>query len=174
MCKVIKAFSEIKFPNTKHPVFPDRKSVFTFPTKIWGGKAINIVPDSCTAFGDIRLLPGITQELIEKQIKEKLESLGINNYKFIPIIYVPAVVVDKNEPLVQVLHQNATKTLGKSPVIEGSGPWSDMWMFVEKGIPAVNFGCRGKGLHAKDEYVEIDSVIEVTKIYALTAFDFLR
>jgi len=48
-----------------------------------------------------------------------------------------------------------------------------MWMFVKRGIPAVNFGCEGKGYHDKDEYVEIKNVIDVTKIYALTALDFL-
>ena len=47
-------------------------------------------------------------------------------------------------------------------------------MFIEKGIPTVNFGCDGKGFHDKDEYVEIKSVIDVTEIYALTTLDFLR
>jgi acetylornithine deacetylase/succinyl-diaminopimelate desuccinylase-like protein len=48
-----------------------------------------------------------------------------------------------------------------------------MWMFVDKGIPAVNFGPDGGGVHDKNEYVEIESVINTTKIYALTALDFL-
>jgi acetylornithine deacetylase/succinyl-diaminopimelate desuccinylase-like protein len=29
-------------------------------------------------------------------------------------------------------------------------------------------------MHDKNEYIEIKSVIDVTKIYALTAFDFLK
>jgi len=49
-----------------------------------------------------------------------------------------------------------------------------MWMFIEKGIPAVNFGCDGEGMHDKNEYVEIKSVIDVTKIYSLTALEFLK
>lgn len=47
-------------------------------------------------------------------------------------------------------------------------------MFVERGIPAVNFGCEGLGVHDKNEYVQINSLINVTKIYALTAIDFLN
>jgi len=47
-------------------------------------------------------------------------------------------------------------------------------MFIKKGIPAVNFGCDGGGFHDKDEYVEIKSVLEVTKIYALTALEFFK
>lgn len=173
MVKTIKALSEFEFPKNEHPVFPGRKSVFTFPTEISGGKAINIVPDSCVAFGDVRLLPGVAKEYMEDQIKEKLDQLEIN-YKLTPLVYVPSAVVDKNEKIVQILSKNATQILKKEPVLEGSGPWSDTWMFIQKGIPAVNFGCRGNGLHGKDEYVEIDSVIEVTKIYALTALDFLQ
>jgi len=64
--------------------------------------------------------------------------------------------------------------LKKEPIIEGAGPWSDAWMFIKEGIPAVNFGCDGKGMHSKNEYVELKSVTEVTKIYALTAHDFLQ
>jgi acetylornithine deacetylase/succinyl-diaminopimelate desuccinylase-like protein len=47
-------------------------------------------------------------------------------------------------------------------------------MFIERGIPAVNFGCEGGGMHDKNEYVYIESMIQVTKIYALTAYDFLK
>ena len=47
-------------------------------------------------------------------------------------------------------------------------------MFIKKGIPTVNFGCEGKGFHGKDEYVEIESLINTTKIYALTAIDFFK
>lgn len=95
-----------------------------------GGTAINIVPDSCVAFGNIRI--------------------------------------------VQILKENARKILKRELITEGSGPWSDMWMFVERGIPAINFGCNGEGAHDKNECVNLKSLIATTKIYALTAFDFLK
>jgi succinyl-diaminopimelate desuccinylase len=173
MTKIINALQNFKFPSKKHPVFPGRKNVLTFPTLIVGGKAINIVPDSCSAFGDARILPGITKEFMEKEIRKRINKLGVK-YNLIPIVYVPAVFIRPKEPIVQILKNNTEKILKKTPIIEGVGPWSDMWMFIEKGIPAVNFGCDGKGFHDKNEYVEIKSVIEVTKIYALTAFDFLK
>ncbi len=43
-----------------------------------------------------------------------------------------------------------------------------------KGIPALNFCCDGEGMDEKNECVDLKSVIEITKIYTLTAFDFLR
>lgn len=173
MAKVINALQDFQFPKKKHPIFPGRKNVVTFPTLISGGKAINIVPDSCIAFGDTRILPGITKEFMEKEIRKKLNKLGIK-YKLTPIVYVPAVFIQPKESIVQILKKNTKQILKKEPIAEGSGPWSDMWMFNEKGIPCVNFGCDGGGVHDKNEHVEIRSVIDVTKIYALTALDFLK
>ncbi len=173
MTKVINALQNFKFPSKEHPIFPGRKNVLTFPTLIKGGKAINIVPDYCEAFGDARILPGITKEFMEREIREKLDKLGVK-YKLIPIVYVPPVFINPEEPIVRILKNNAKNILKKEPIAEGSGPWSDMWMFIEKGIPAVNFGCDGEGMHDKNEYVEIKSVIDVTKIYSLTALDFLK
>jgi len=167
MVKVINALQKLKLPAKEHPIFPGRKNVLTFPTLIKGGNAINTVPDSCIAFGDVRILPGVTKEFIEKRIKEKLNKLGVN-YKLTSIVYVPSVFIEPKEPIVQILKNNAKRILKREPITEGAGPWSDMWMFIEKGIPAVNFGCDGGGMHDKNEYVEIKSVVEVTKSAHLT------
>ena len=147
--------------------------LLTFPTIMKGGKAINIVPDSCIAFGDVRILPGIKKEYLEKEIKKHLNKSRVR-YKLTPIIYVPASFIDSKEPIVKILQNNAKQILKRNLFAEGSGPWSDMWMFVGKGIPTINFGCDGAGAHDKNEYVEIKSMIDVTKVYALTAFDFFK
>lgn len=173
MKRVIDALEGFKFPREEHPIFPGRKSVLTFPTLIKGGEAINIVPSSCVAFGDARILPGITEEFMKKEIKKRIDKTKIK-YKLTSIIYVPAVFIEPTEHLVKILKNNVNKILNKEPVVEGSGPWSDMWMFIKRGIPTVNFGCDGGGLHSKNEYVKIESVVNVTKIYALTAFDYLK
>jgi len=173
MTKVINSLQDFEFPAEQHPVFPGRKNVLTFPTLITGGKAINVVPDSCVAFGDTRILPGITKEFMEKEIKKRIDKLEVK-YKLTPVVYVPSVFIKPEEKIVKILKDNTLQILKKEPIVEGSGPWSDMWMFIDKGIPAVNFGCDGEGMHDKNEYVELKSVIEVTKIYALTALDFLN
>lgn len=171
MSRVIESLQNFEFPVTAHRIFPGRKSLSTFPTLIAGGKSINIVPDSCIAFGDMRLLPGVTQKYIENQIKEKLDKLNLD-YKLTTLTYVPSVFIKPEEEIVKNLFKNSKRILNTDPIVEGSGPWSDMWMFIDKGIPAINFGCDGEGMHGKNEYVEIKSVVDVTKIYAFTAIDF--
>jgi succinyl-diaminopimelate desuccinylase len=173
MMKAIDALQDFKFPEKEHPIFPGRRNVLTFPTLIRGGKAINVVPDFCCAFGDARILPGIEKEFIEKEIRKKLDKLGIK-YKLTPIVYIPATFIEPKETIVQILKRNAEEILKSTIGTEGAGPWSDMWMFIERGIPAVNFGCEGGGMHDKNEYVDIKSMVQVTKIYALTACDFLK
>jgi len=171
MSKAIYALQRIDFPADDHPVFMGKKNVFTFPTVIHGGRAINIVPDSCVAFGDMRLMPGMKQNDIENKINQALEAIGIN-YKLTPVVYVPSSLIDSEENIVGVLQRARKEIIGSAASVGGSGPWSDMWMFIQKGIPAVNFGPDGANPHDKNEYVEIQSMIDVTKIYALAALDF--
>src|SRR5258708_12983640 len=70
--------------------FPERKFVLTFPTLIRGGSGINVVPGSCGAFGDVRLLPGTSPEEIKRLITEQLERFSIPNYHFEDLLAEPA------------------------------------------------------------------------------------
>ncbi|MBN1679735.1 MAG: M20/M25/M40 family metallo-hydrolase [Anaerolineae bacterium] len=66
------------------------------------------------------------------------------------------------------------RSLGSPPTILGCGPWNDGWMFITRGIPAIcEFGPNGAGVHAPDEYVELDSLIDTIRIFARVIVDFL-
>ena len=59
MAKIIEALQGLEIPFKQAKMFEGRKPMFTFPTKISGGVAMNVVPALCEAYGDVRLLPGI-------------------------------------------------------------------------------------------------------------------
>ena len=66
------------------------------------------------------------------------------------------------------------EVVGHTPTRLGCGPWNDGWMFISRGIPAVcGFGPNGGGVHAPDEYIELDSLIESTRIVARAVVDYL-
>ena len=44
---------------------------------------------------------------------------------------------------------------------------------ISKDIPSVNCGMSAYNLGGPDEYIEIEELIDLAKIHALTAFDFL-
>jgi acetylornithine deacetylase len=170
MTKAINALSSFPFKKRGGSLFSGRKNVLTFPTFIEGGTSINMVPDYCRAYGDARILPGVSKDFMERTIKGILRKEGIK-FKLSTILYIPASI-KSGGPLVGIVAENAFWIQGRKPKIGTAGPWSDAWLFIKRGIPAINFGCDGNGAHGKDEYVEIESMIDATKIYALTAVDY--
>jgi len=73
------------------------------------------------------------------------------------------------ESIIRAIQRSAEEITGKAPEIVGSTGANDTRFFVLYGdIPAVCYGPSGKGGHGLDEYVNVDSVIQVTKVLALT------
>jgi len=54
--------------------------------------------------------------------------------------------------------------------LAGMAPWTDTALLAEAGIPGVVFGPAGRGLHGREEYVELASVEICARVLAeLTA-----
>lgn len=175
MARVAVALQEMELPYKPARAFPGRIPVFTFPTKISGGKAINTVPDRCVAEGDVRLMPGNSDCQVrlwmEDCLKERCPDVV---YEIKDLVYVPAIEIIKNEEVVERLLSNATEVLKRKPKIAGAGPWNDAWMLVTRDIPTVaGFGPDGGNAHAADEFVDLASLKDVTKIYARTVVEYL-
>lgn len=173
MSRVIEALQGVEIPYKPSRTFPGRKPVFTFPTKISGGTAVNVVPDSCVAYGDARLMPGNSDSQVKMLIVERLQKLGIR-YEIADLMFVPAVEIDAREPLVTTLQSEAAKVLGHAPETRGSGPGTDGWMLVKRDVPTIfGFGPDGSGEHERGEWVDLESLKKVTEVYARTISKFL-
>ena len=121
MARLAQALSEYSLPEIHSQAFPNRKSVLTFPTLIQGGTGINIVPDVCDAYGDVRLLPGLSADEVKKIVVEQLESLSITDYNLDDLLVVPAVETNLQAEIVQVLARAVETVTGVSPRREGAG-----------------------------------------------------
>ncbi|QBD74924.1 M20 family peptidase [Ktedonosporobacter rubrisoli] len=173
MSCLIQALSACTFPHRPSPAFPGRKNVLTFPTLITGGRGINIVPETCDAYGDIRLLPGLAAEEIRATIEQCLAPLEIP-YELQEIVFVPAVETPHNADIVKTLARSVDEISGTSPRLEGAGPACDGWMFSMRGIETIcGYGVRCGGVHGADEWADLDSLRRVTEIYALTILRYL-
>lgn len=166
MAKAVIALQGLEIPHKPSKTFPGRKPVFTFPTKINGGTALNIVPDRCEAYGDVRLLPGNSDSQVKMLIVERLNKLGIS-YEIQDILFTPAVEVDSRELVVESLQKAAKDVLGYVPNTKGAGPGTDGWMFIKRDIPTVfGFGPDGSGIHGRGEWIDLDSLKKITEVYA--------
>ncbi len=174
MARAITALQDLPVPHVKTPAFPGRRPVFTFPTTIEGGTSINAVPDRCVAYGDVRLLPGANADTVEALIREHLDVIPDLDYDLERLIFVPAVEIPPDSEIVKPLVKHTAAITGRTPTTHGCGPWNDGWMFITRGIPAIcGFGPNGAGVHAPDEYVELDSLLDTTRIYARAVVDYL-
>lgn len=179
MARILLALENLKLKYKPVKIFKGRKSVVTPGTLIKGGSGINIVPDYCEATVDIRLMPGQTKESIKKEILHCIEKLKQKDTQvkaeIQDLIFVPSVYISENEKIVKILKENVNFVLGRHPEIGPAGPWCDAHFLIKKGIPTIcGFGPDGENQHAVNEFVYINSIIQVCKIYSLTAFNFLK
>lgn len=173
MMKIVEALQGLEIPYKAAKMFEGRRPVFTFPTKIAGGTAINVVPERCEAYGDVRLLPGNSDAQVKLLMVERLQKLGIA-YEIVDLSYVPAVEIDARDPLVTTLQKAAKAVLGTVPPAKASGPGTDGWMMVKRDIPTiVGFGPDGGGEHGRGEWVDLASLAQVTEVYARFLYDYL-
>jgi len=173
MARVIEALQKMEIPFKPARAFPGRIPVFTFPTKISGGTSINVVPDMCVAYGDVRLMPGNSDTQVKLWIREKLASLGVD-YEIEDLLFVPSVEIDPKEEIVQVLADEVEAVMGIEPRLEGIGPWNDAWMLIKKDMPTVcQVPLKGGGAHGAEEWVDLDSLKQLTEVLARTMVSFL-
>jgi acetylornithine deacetylase/succinyl-diaminopimelate desuccinylase-like protein len=173
MAYIIQALSTCTFPHKPSLVFPGRKNVLTFPTLITGGSGVNIVPEACEAYGDIRLMPGLSSEDIRSTIEHWLAPLNIP-YELQEIVFVPAAETSHNASVVKTLARSIEEVNGTSPRLAGAGPACDGWMFSTRGIETVcGYGVDCGGVHGANEWIDLDSLRKVTEIYARTVLRYL-
>lgn len=154
-----------------HDAFPN----YTFKQTVLfieGGNTTSLVPDKAKCLIDARLLPiHENDEYIDKIIK-LAKSFETEKIKFNIEIdtNLPAAFISNDEKIVAILKNLSKEVLDIEPEIRGCGPANEGYMFIEKDIPTIcGFGVTGDGMHSKDEYLEINSIPKVLKIYTETA-----
>ncbi len=174
MSGIIQALSTCSFPSRPSIAFPGRKNVLTFPTLITGGSGVNIVPEVCEAYGDVRLMPGFSSEDVRGTIERCLAPLDIP-YELQEIVFVPAMETPHSAGIVKTLVRSIEEVTKTSPRLEGAGPACDGWMFSVRGIETIcGYGVSCGGVHGADEWIDLDSLRSVTEIYARTVLKYLE
>jgi len=175
MAKILLVLENMKPRYVKHKMFPPPK--ITPGTMISGGIAMNIVPDSCKALVDCRLSYGQTKKSISSDVRKELNKLKKKDKKLSfsirELAYVSPVILNKNHRLIKVSSKNIRKILGFKPILKVSGPVTDGNLLMEADIPNIVFGPIGDKAHSENEYAIAKSILNISKVFALTAIDFL-
>ena len=78
------------------------------------------------------------------------------------------------EPLVksaEEVFEHLFKTKIKHEAPDRASIWTDTNVYNELGIPAIKIGPRGRRIGPRNEEIEIDTMVNAAKLYALIALD---
>jgi acetylornithine deacetylase/succinyl-diaminopimelate desuccinylase-like protein len=145
--------------------------------KIEGGyqEYATVVPEHCTVIVTRLLAPGETRRRAVAELEAIVASLGLESVvtvEAVPPSYEP-YTLDQNHRATRAFEAAYAARMGQPPVFAGLLGITDANIYQgEAGIPTIIFGPKGKGLHEKDEYVELGSLPPVVDVLVDTAVRF--
>jgi acetylornithine deacetylase/succinyl-diaminopimelate desuccinylase-like protein len=136
---------------------------------IRGGAEINSYPAKCTISIERRTIASETPDSVRKELLAILETVASTvpdfNFELRMTSYRPPYFIAPDHAFVKLVVDHAVKTTGTAPPIRSETYWTDMALLSEAGIPGVIWGPKGRGLHSKDESVEIESIRQLTDAF---------
>jgi acetylornithine deacetylase/succinyl-diaminopimelate desuccinylase family protein len=145
--------------------------------KIEGGYQVYavVVPDRCRVEINRLLVPGETADTAVADMEALVASLDLDaevDIRLKPPQYEP-FLMGKDEPIVKVFHDVYREEMGVEPVYTHSAGITDANVFGEMGLPCLHLGPARGNVHQPDEYVDLDWLERLPRLYALIAARFL-
>ena len=140
----------------------------------------NVIPHTCRATLDIRLLPGQDPDAVLEDLRGLADNLAREDdrlrFEFEVIDARPPTDTPRDTPLVQALASAVRDALGREPEYGGvPGTTDGTILFTQAGVPVVTCGPGNTHMpHQVDEYVDIAQLIEAARIYTVAAIRYLR
>ncbi|KAH7015013.1 tryptophan synthase beta subunit-like PLP-dependent enzyme [Ilyonectria destructans] len=129
---------------------------------IKGGEEESSYPALCTISIERRTVAGETPETVKKEIQDILDKLTKEVTGFKADLKVTfsrsPFKLPLDDPFTVLVGDFVGKALGKTATVTGGAYWTDCALLADKGIPSLLWGPKGEGLHAKEEWVDVESV----------------
>jgi succinyl-diaminopimelate desuccinylase len=146
---VFRSIESLPFARQSSELF-DRPSINL--GRIWGGDALNKVPDRCVIDVDIRYLPGQDPTSLMEEVR------AMPGVAATPLMVRPPATVDRDSPFVLGLREAAATYANGETMSVGRDGASDIVSFLRAGVPGVEFGPVGAGHHGPAEWVSVSSL----------------
>jgi acetylornithine deacetylase len=135
-----------------------------------GGQELSSYPAECRLELERRSLPGESAGEIEVELRGLVAGLATRDPEFRASVRGlgsrSAYEISPDAPISQLVTGAIRKILGADAAtrLAGMAAWTDTALLAAAGIPGVVFGPAGRGLHGKEEYVELDSVVHCSDV----------
>ena len=150
------------------PIIPTRAAAGDLQAEL-----CDVGPEVCELDVWVECYPGVTEEQLKQELIDGYramfgEEAAVPEFRKM-IRFLPGSQVPPEFPLLGVLKDESAAVTGKEPNVQGAPFACDAFMFnLHSPAPAVVLGPAGANAHAAGEYVEIDSLLQLTEIYART------
>jgi succinyl-diaminopimelate desuccinylase len=176
MAALVTDLEHVKFPKPKNKYFKFG-SKLTF-SKISGGRAINIVPDECEALLDVRTVPSLKRNGVEKILKRVVKSAQLRykgfDVKYEYLLGQEGYVLDESEAIITSLKDVVREVTNKNVGLIVHGPAHIGTLLYKEKIPVIVWGPDGGNIHSYDEYIEINSLPVTSVVYANAILKYFR
>ncbi|TKJ28021.1 MAG: hypothetical protein CEE42_00630 [Promethearchaeota archaeon Loki_b31] len=167
---------------TKYPLMDDCTTYVSNINlaEIHGGNKITTVPDRCYLHCSVNTIPEQDIESIKKRILDFVEEYKKQDPDLdisvqIPISMEPFVIDDTSD-FAKAVKKSAEGVYKEEREFKLFMPSTDAHWFQEREIDTILVGASAmdNNWHAANEFVYIDDLIKTTKLYALTALNYLK
>ena len=138
-----------------------------------GGVEISIYAAHCKLQIERRTNPGESEPQATAEIQAIIDALAAEDETFKaslkPTFERAPFEVPPDASIVQKLDAAITRRLGSKPIHSGQTFWTDAAILAAAGMETALVGPVGGGLHSKEEWVDVQSVIDLSHILADTA-----
>ncbi len=158
-----------------HPVCG---SASVFIGQIHSGEIFNQYPAESWLEGTRRWLPGTDALKVEREFRDLVGAVAAETGTQIETRWMlirDAFQLDTRDRLVEVFqkcyqaHGDAALPLGAKPFVDDGNSFGALG-----GVPAITHGPRAGGQHTVSEWVDIDDLVRVAKLYTAVAVEFCR
>lgn len=130
-------------------------------------------PERTDLFLDVRVPPTIAMNEARRDVQQMFLELQRQHpdwgLEFETYVSVPGAQISERHPMIRAIEANHERVLGKPPRREVVTWCSDASVLSRYGIETVNYGPSSGPRDAEGEKVRIQTLADITKIYALTA-----
>lgn len=174
MAEILLALEKFKFKCLPHKYLPE--PTISPGTVIHGGIKTNVIPDRCTADVDIRIVPGLNENDVLKQLKELLEQLKIKrpsiNVNIKVLNYIPPAEIPEDSEILKCAINAVKFAVGMEVLLKGGYGSNDSHFYSSIGVPTIcGFGPGDHvtgNAHGPNENISIDMLASFIGIYSLT------
>jgi acetylornithine deacetylase len=143
---------------------------------IEGGTGLSTYAASCRLKVERRTVPGETAEGAIDQVLAIVSRLSAADPRFSasvrPFFAREPFEVAPTAGVVRALTSSAAAVIGRQPAFVGDSPWMDAALLAEAGIETVVMGPTGAGEHSAEEWVDVDSIVQLAEILAATVLSY--